>query len=231
MCGLGARRNCEELILSGKVCINGEQVSDLGRKINIIADAVTVRGASVKPIDKDIHIALNKPRGIVVSRRGFPGTKTVFDLLPAFPANLNYAGRLDQDSEGLLILSTNGDLLNKLTHPRYSYHKIYLATLSRELTPGEITTFRNGMDIGEDEKTAPAQIDRLETVEGGYRIILHEGKNRQIRRMVESFGVRVRRLTRVAMGPINIGNLKSGAWRPLTETELGKIKRDLRIKI
>ncbi|MBL8029611.1 MAG: rRNA pseudouridine synthase [Fibrobacteres bacterium] len=230
LCGFGARRVCEEMVSAGRVTVNGEIVRDLGRRIISGKDEVLVSGKTATPIEEHLYIIVHKPRGYVVSHRGFPDQKTVFELLPKFPKNLNYVGRLDEESEGLLIMSTNGDFINKMTHPRYGYGKVYLVTVTRALSGSELNSFRTGMEIDEGERTIPAQIEPLEGRASAYRVILHEGKNRQIRRMMKVFGIGVIRLTRVAMGPVNLGNLECGSWRKLTTSELGKIKRDLKLK-
>ncbi|MFH0919982.1 MAG: pseudouridine synthase [Fibrobacterota bacterium] len=226
-CGLGSRRECEGLVRHGVVTLNGTVVKDLATRVNPEKDTVLVRGTPVRLLDTQIYILLNKPTGVVVSRKGY-SEKTVFDLLPGFPANLSYAGRLDADSEGLLLLTTNGELINRLAHPRYEMSKVYLVTLDRPLTKESIEKFRRGVAL-EDGTTLPAQIDRISPTAPDYRIILREGRNRQIRRMAEALGVRVVRLTRVAFGPFTLGNLKSGAFRHLSKNETGKLKRNLKL--
>ncbi|OGJ90867.1 MAG: hypothetical protein A2268_09495 [Candidatus Raymondbacteria bacterium RifOxyA12_full_50_37] len=226
-CGLGARRQCERFIVHGLVQINGQTVTELATKVDPETDSVTLRGKDLKPITSSIHLILNKPAGYVVSCKGF-GEKTVFDLLKGMPATLRYAGRLDKESEGLLFFSTNGELVNMLTHPRYNMGKIYLVTLDRTLNRKELDIFRKGVPL-DDELTMPAQIDPLSDTQQCYRVIIHEGKNRQIRRMMQYIGSQVLRLQRVAFGPLHLGNLPTGAFRKLNKNEIYKLKRNLNL--
>ena len=227
-CGLGSRRACEKYINSGRVTVNGVIVTALSFQVNPDKDNVLIDGQPASILEKEHNIILNKPKGYIVSREA-QGGKSVFDLLKGFPKNLQYAGRLDADSEGLLFLSTNGEIILRLTHPRYKTSKIYLVTTDRLLTEEALSHFRKGVAL-DDGTTQPAQIDLIRDAPPGYRIILHEGRNRQIRRMMEALGYKVFRLTRVAFGLLNLGNLKRGDFRPLTDNELWKLKRNLKIK-
>ena len=227
-CGLGARRNCEKFITQGRVTVNGTVVTALSFQVDTEMDKVEVDGKAVAPLEKEFNIILNKPKGYVVSREA-QGGKSVFELLKGFPKNLQYAGRLDADSEGLLFLSTNGDIIQALTHPRYKVSKIYLVTTDRPLSESALAAFRKGVGL-DDGPTQPAQIDPIRPMPPGYRIILHEGRNRQIRRMMDALGYRVYRLTRVAFGLLTLGSLKRGDFRSLSENELWKLKRNLKIK-
>jgi pseudouridine synthase len=228
MCGLGSRRSCERYVRGRKVSVNDVTVTDLSFKIDPDLDTVALDGKPVRPAEKEFYLLLNKPRGYVVSRDA-QGGKSVFQLLKGFPKNLQYAGRLDADSEGLLFLTTNGEMIQRLTHPSHQASKIYLATLDRKLEEKDMAAFRNGLPL-EEGPTLPAQIDLIREIPPGYRVILREGRNRQIRRMMEALGRRVCRLTRVAFGPLNLGKLKSGDYRPLTKNEIWKLKRNLRLK-
>lgn len=228
-CGLGSRRECEKYVLGGRVSKNGRTIVSLSEKIDIETDKVSLNGKPIQPVEKQWYIMLNKPAGYVVSREG-QNQKSVFDLLPGLPKNLAYAGRLDTDSEGLLFLTTNGDLINRLAHPRYGISKVYLVTTDRLLSEAEMRRFRQGLPL-EEGMTSPAQIDCIDRERRRYRIILTEGRNRQIRRMMECLFARVKDLTRVAFGLLTLGNLKQGAWRHLTRNELWKLKRDLGIAL
>ncbi|OGS33925.1 MAG: hypothetical protein A2293_02480 [Elusimicrobia bacterium RIFOXYB2_FULL_49_7] len=229
LCGLGSRRECESIVLEGRVAVNGTQVETLSFKVDREKDSVSVNGTKVKPSEEHLYIMLNKPPGYVVSRDG-EGLKSVYELLTGQPKNLAYAGRLDTASEGLLLFSTNGEFINRLTHPRYGFSKIYLVTVDSPLSEAARQTFRRGIRL-EEGMTLPAQIEAIAPGGTQYRIILHEGKNRQIRRMMEALGVKVLRIRRVAYGNLTLGNLKSGLFRHLTENELRKLKRDLKLPL
>jgi len=228
-CGLGARRSCEKIILAGRVAVNGNTTHDLATRVDPEQDVVFVDDKQVEPIQEEVTLLFNKPRGYVVSREDEGEHKNIFQILKGFPRNLNYAGRLDAFSEGLLLLSTNGELINRLTHPRYKVTKVYLVTTERRLTPAELTQFRTGIEL-EEGVTLEAHIDALDPVKPEYRIILSEGRNRQIRRMLESLGTHAKTIRRVAYGPLLLGNLKPGDYRSITSNEWFKLKRNLKLK-
>jgi pseudouridine synthase len=227
MCGLGSRRSCEKYVVQGKVKINGKAVTSLAQKVDPEKDRINVKGNILKPREKHVHLILNKPRGYVVSRKRY-NKKNVFDLIRGFPKDLTYAGRLDIESEGLLFLSTHKDIVERLTHPKHKVSKIYIVGTDRELTGRQLVSFRKGIPL-EDGMTRPAQIDSIKQKPPLYRIILTEGRKRQIREMMTYLGVSVETLVRVALGPLKLGNLHSGTFRHLTDNELGKLKRDLGI--
>lgn len=227
-CGLGSRRSCERFIRNQRVKVNGVLIDSLAHQVNPSQDTVTVDDAPVNIPDKEHHLILNKPAGYIVSRDA-QGGRSVFELLKGFPQNLQYAGRLDAESEGLLFFSTNGEIILRLTHPRYKTGKIYLVTTDQVLSEKALDLFRKGVTL-EDGITQPAQIDALPASTREYRIILHEGRNRQIRRMMDVLGYKVRKLKRITFGPLNLGHLKCGHFRPLTENELWKLKRNLKLK-
>ena len=228
MSGLGSRRSCEKYIRGRKVSVNNSIITDLSFKIDPDKDAVLLDGKPIRPLEKEVYLLLNKPKGYVVSRDA-QGGRSVFELLKGFPKNLQYAGRLDSDSEGLLFLTTNGEMIQRLTHPSHKESKIYLVTVDSLLTLEALAAFRRGLQL-EEGVTQPAQIDLLHDKPPAYRIILREGRNRQVRRMMEKLGHRVFRLTRVAFGPLNLGKLKSGDYRQLTKNEVWKLKRNLKMR-
>lgn len=228
MSGLGARRSCERFIRSGRIRVNGAAVSDLGTRVDPEKDKIELDGKPVLLQDKPCHLILNKPEGYVVSRNP-QGGRSVFDLLTGLPRNLNPAGRLDADSRGLLFLSTDGELLNRLSHPRFHVSKIYIVRTRTPLSAQALSTFRNGITL-DDGPTQPAQIESADGSPCTYRIILTEGRNRQIRRMMEALNSPVTTLTRVAFGPLRLGRLKAGNWRHLTRNEMWKLKRNMNLK-
>ncbi|MDU5111566.1 MAG: pseudouridine synthase [Clostridium sp.] len=223
-CGVASRRKCEEIILSGEVKINDNIVSELGVKINPEKDTVTYKGNIIKPEEKKLYIMLNKPEGYITSVKDEKGRKTILDLVKV-EERIYPIGRLDYDSSGLILLTNDGDIYNKIIHPRVNIGKKYIATCRGEFSKEEIRRFESGVDIG-GYITAEAKMTLLDiekkknSVNSVVEIIIHEGKNRQIRRMCEALGHEVLSLKRVEVGNIKLGYLKKGQWRDLTEEEL-----------
>lgn len=219
-CGVASRRKCEEYIVSGKVKVNGVIVSELGTKVDSDKDIVQFEDRIIKLEEKKIYIMLNKPEGYITSVKDEKGRKTVIDLV-----NVNERiypiGRLDYDSSGLLLLTNDGEIYNKIIHPRVKIVKKYIAVVKGELSKTELTKFTKGIDIG-DYVTAPATIKVISFKEGTstLEIGIHEGKNRQIRRMCSAIGHEVLALKRVAIGEIKLEYLKRAEYRELTEKEL-----------
>lgn len=219
-CGVASRRKCEEIILSGKVKVNGNIICELGSKVDVNNDVVEYNGKIIKPEENKVYIMLNKPEGYITSVKDEKNRKTVIDLV-----NINERiypiGRLDYDSSGLLLLTNDGDIYNKIIHPRVKIVKRYIAVVKGEFNKSEIDKFKKGIDIG-GYITAPASIkiikfeDNKTTVEIG----IHEGKNRQIRKMCSALGHDVIALKRIAIGEIKLGYLKRGEYRNLTKEEL-----------
>ena len=223
-CGVASRRKCEEIILSGEVSINDKIVSELGVKINPEKDIVTYKGNIIKPEEKKLYIMLNKPEGYITSVKDEKGRKTILDLVKV-EERIYPIGRLDYDSSGLILLTNDGDIYNKIIHPRVNIGKKYIATCRGEFSKEEIKRFENGIDIGgyitADAKMTLLDIEKKNnSVNSVVEIIIHEGKNRQIRRMCEALGHEVLSLKRVEVGNIKLGYLKKGQWRDLTEEEL-----------
>jgi len=220
-CGVASRRKAEELIGHGKVTVNGQLVDQFGTKIDPAKDKVEVDGVPVRPASKKIYLKLNKPRGIVsscVSQRGEP---TICDLIKDVEERLYPVGRLDQASEGLMILTNDGELANRLMHPRYEHEKEYLVTCRLAATGYQLQQLQKGIVI-EGEKTLPAKITLLALKE--FSIVLREGKKRQIRLMMEAVGNKVVTLKRVRIKNIQLGDLKPGQYRPLTADELKNLR-------
>jgi 23S rRNA pseudouridine2605 synthase len=216
-CGLASRRKAEELIAAGKVAVNGKIVDRLGTKIDPAKDKVEVDGAPVRPVSKKIYLKLNKPRGIVSSCVSQRGESTICDLIKEIDERLYPVGRLDQASEGLMILTNDGELANRLMHPRYEHEKEYLVTCRLAVTGYQLKQLQTGIVI-EGARTLPARITLLGLKE--FSIVLREGKKRQIRLMMEAVGNKVVTLKRVRIKNIMLGDLKPGQYRPLTAEEL-----------
>ena len=210
--GYGSRRVCEDLIAEGRVTVNGE-VAVLGRRIDADADVVEVDGHLVPVRPGLVHYLLNKPAGVVTTARDTHGRPTVVDLVPGEP-RVFPVGRLDADTEGLLLLTNDGDLAHRLTHPSFGVDKEYLAHVAGEPSAATLRRLRQGVDL-DDGPTAPAKVSQ--PAPGVLRITIHEGRNRQVRRMCEAVGHPVERLVRVRIGSLRDQRLKPGQWRPLVD--------------
>ncbi len=222
-CGIASRRKCEELILSGKVKVNGVVVTELGVKVNGNKDKIEYNEKIIKPEEKKVYILLNKPEGYITSVKDEKNRKTVLDIVKV-EERIYPIGRLDYDSSGLLLLTNDGDIYNKIIHPRVEITKKYIAVVQGEFKKQELEKFKKGVDIG-GYITAKAEIKVLKyeddktTVEIG----IHEGKNRQIRKMCAALNHNVLALKRISIGKIKLGNLKRGEYRNLTREELNYI--------
>jgi 23S rRNA pseudouridine2605 synthase len=213
--GVGSRRVCEELIVAGRVTVNGE-IPVLGRRVDPSVDRVELDGVPL-PIQADlVHYLVNKPAGVVSTVGDTHDRPTVVSLVPPEP-RVFPVGRLDMDSEGLLILTNDGELTHRLTHPSFGVPKEYLVQVEGAPTSGEVRRLRQGVDL-EDGPTAPARVAVV--APGLLRIVIHEGRNRQVRRMCESVGHRVLRLVRTRIGPVTDPSLGPGSYRPLTFDEV-----------
>ncbi|MFH1347653.1 MAG: pseudouridine synthase [Candidatus Margulisiibacteriota bacterium] len=214
-CGIASRRKAEELIVSGKVKVNGRVIAKLGTKIDPSSDKIVVNGKPLKQKEEKIYIKLNKPRG-VVSACTDTREKTVIDLVKDVPYRLFPIGRLDKESEGLMILTNDGELANRLMHPRYEHEKEYEVSVQFPIFYVQMDRLKEGVDI-EGKKTLPAKVKQVGSRK--FHIILKEGKKRQIRKMVEEAGNRVVRLKRIRIKNIKLGNLAVGKYTYLTEDE------------
>jgi len=218
--GFGSRRVCEDLIAEGRVTVNGT-VAPLGRRVDVEVDHVEVDGAHIAVQDGLVHYLLNKPRGVVSTASDPEGRPTVVGLVPAEP-RVYPVGRLDTDTEGLLLLTNDGDLTHRLTHPSFGVEKEYLAEVDGTPSRAALRMLREGVEL-EDGVTAPAKVALGHP--NLLRITIHEGRNRQIRRMCEAVGHPVLRLVRTRIGPLTDRRLGPGAWRPLTQGELRALER------
>lgn len=219
--GYGSRRVCEELIAAGRVTVNGE-VAVLGRRVDISIDVVCVDGVPVGVLPGLVYYVVNKPAGVVTTSSDTHGRPTVLELVPAEPRVFS-VGRLDMDTTGLLILTNDGQFAQHLSHPRHGVEKEYMAEVecsSKGVSQGAIRQLREGVHL-DDGWTAPAQVSQPEP--GVLRIVIHEGRNRQVRRMCEAVGHPVRQLVRTRIGPLRDTRLAPGSFRKLSLQEVRQI--------
>ena len=219
--GVASRRASEQLMLEGRVTVNGATVRELGTKADPAHDDIRVDGRRIKVADRRRYLLLNKPRGYVSTRSDPERRPTVIDLLQGIHEYVYPVGRLDYDSEGLLILTNDGDLAARLTHPRHGVARVYEARVLGVPDDHDVDRLQRGVVI-DGRKTGRADIKVLGP--GHLRVTVREGRNRQVRRMCEAIGHPVTRLTRVAIGPITDGRLKPGLWRELTDVEVKKLR-------
>ena len=218
--GLGSRRACEELVAAGRVTVNGE-VAALGRRVDPEADRVAVDGVPVSVKPGLVHYLLNKPRGVVSTADDPQGRPKVVDLVPAEP-RVFPVGRLDADTEGLLLLTNDGELTHRLTHPSYGLEKEYLAEVEGNPRREALRRLRTGVEL-EDGVTAPARASLL--APNVVRLVITEGRNRQVRRMCAAVGHPVRRLVRTRIGPLADRRLPPGRWRRLAPGEVRALEQ------
>ena len=219
--GFGSRRVCEDLIAEGRVTVNGE-VAILGRRVDVSHDEVCVDDHAIGVAPGLVYYLLNKPEGVVSTASDTHGRETVIDLVPD-DVRVHPVGRLDKDTSGLIILTNDGALTQVVTHPSRGVEKEYLAEVecgSEGVKNGSIRRLRDGVEL-EDGMTSPAEISQPSA--GVLRIVIHEGRNRQVRRMCEAVGHPVRRLVRVRIGPISDTSLRPGEWRELTLDEVRRL--------
>jgi len=231
--GVGSRRKCEELISEGRVTVNGKVVDRLGMKVDPQKSEIRVDGKLVTLPDRNYYILLNKPAGYTSTKFDPFAKKTVLELVADVSANLHTVGRLDVDTEGLIILTNDGDLTYQLTHPSHEIGKTYVATVRGKVDEDDLDRLRTGIQL-EDGVTAPAKAKLLNVSPDGRRstveLTIHEGKKRQVRRMFNAIGHRVEHLIRTKIGSISIGNLKAGEWRYLTDDEVKRLKESAQPK-
>jgi pseudouridine synthase len=217
--GIASRRKAEKIILAGRVAVNGIIVTELGAKATL-RDKISVDGVSLSA-EKKLYIALHKPEGVLTTVSDPHGRPTVMDFVPD-NARLFPVGRLDFDTSGLLLLTNDGDWANNLTHPKFEIEKTYIAQLRGEPSPDKLETFRTGIKI-DGKLTAPCEIIcKREKYTTEACIVIHEGRNRQVRKMCDAIGHPVISLKRVSVGKIKLGDLQIGKWRHLTEDEANR---------
>jgi 23S rRNA pseudouridine2605 synthase len=225
--GLGSRRSCEEFIQAGRVQVNG-QVAKIGQKADPAKDKITLDGKLVATKVEFVYIALHKPRNVLSTVAPEPGDnrKTLRDLVDV-PDRVYPIGRLDFDSEGLMLMTNDGDLANKLTHPRYGHEKEYRVLLARRPDDKQLQTWSRGVVLEDGHKTAPAQVRFASTAGKGawVRVVMGEGRKRQIREIGSLLGLPVVRILRVRIGTLRLGSLKPRQWRYLSTQEIVDLKR------
>jgi 23S rRNA pseudouridine2605 synthase len=227
--GVASRREGEKLIAQGKVTING-QLAELGSKADPDVDEIRVGGKRIRFSEQHHYLALHKPAGYISSRSDPDGRPTVMDLIPSRLRKTVYpVGRLDLDSEGLLFLFDDGDLANELIHPRYEVPKRYQALVAGNVGDSTLSRLRKGIAL-EDGMTAPAHVRVLDRLAAAtvLELAIHEGRKRQVRRMLESVGHPVQRLVRVAIGGVELGTLQPGKYRELTEQEVARLRQGVK---
>lgn len=224
-CGVASRRKCEKYILQGKVKVNGKVITELGTKIIPSKDEVEFEGQKIKNEEKHVYILLNKPIGYVTTTKDQFGRDDVLNLVKV-KERIVPVGRLDMYTSGALILTNDGDFVYKVTHPKHEINKTYTVTLKEIITKDEVQKLQQGVDIG-DYITKPAKVKILKTDEekqtSRLEIVIHEGKNRQVRRMCEAVGKKVLALHRTKIGEISVKNLPLGKWRNLRKEEIKKL--------
>ncbi len=218
--GFGSRRACEELIEAGRVTVNGE-VAELGRRVDPASDRVEVDGIPAGVLPGLVYYLLNKPAGFVTTAADPQGRRTVLDLVPSSP-RVFPVGRLDVSTEGLILLTNDGDLAQRIAHPSHGMAKEYFVEVEGSLSPGDIRRLREGVEL-EDGMTRPAKV--AASGPNLLRITLHEGRKRQVRRMLDAVGHPVRRLVRTRIGPLTDRRLKPGEWRHLAPGEVLVLSR------
>ena len=225
-CGVASRRGSEEIIKSGRVAVNGETVAEMGVKVEEDRDVVTVDGEEVRPARKLVYIMLNKPAGFVTTVSDDKERDTVMDLVSDIPDRIYPVGRLDYETEGLLLLTNDGDLTYRITHPKNNVEKTYIAEVTGKIDMQTITRLRNGVVV-DGRRTAPAEVSVLGATQLGTKIenTIHEGRNRQVRKMFEATGCIVKRLKRTREAGLALGHLPLGKWRRLSESEVNMLKK------
>jgi 23S rRNA pseudouridine2605 synthase len=217
--GFGSRRECEKFIRAGRVTVDGK-TAELGMSVEPALVQIRVDGSPITLPEEHVYIVMNKPPQVLSSLRSQGGFPTVVDLVQV-DRRVYPVGRLDLESEGLILLTDDGELTNRLTHPRYEHEKEYIVLLDRRPSRAEVTAWRNGVHLRDGEKTKPAKVSVVDAEAGQprVRVVMKEGRKRQIRETAQSLGLQVKRLIRVRMGPLSLGNLEVGEWRHATPQE------------
>ncbi len=222
--GVASRRRCEELMLAGEVEVDGEVVTRLGTKIDPRTAEVRVSGRLLPPLSDHVYLVLHKPRGVVSTMSDPEGRRSLADVVADRPERLFHVGRLDTDTSGLLLLTNDGDFAHAMAHPSFEVEKTYVAEVEGELFPRVVKQLLAGVELDD----GPVTVSRARIVESTraksiVELVIHEGRNRIVRRLLEHVGHPVRRLSRIRIGPVALGQLKPGELRELTNDELGEL--------
>lgn len=227
--GVASRRHCEELIVQGKVQVNGQVVRELGTRVDPVCDRIVVNGRPIR-LEQHVYLLLNKPTGVITSVSDPRGRRVVTDLLKGQKERVYPVGRLDFNTSGLLLLTNDGELANKLAHPSYEIDKVYRAWVKGVPAPDKLAKLANGIML-EDGMTAPGEARMVKKSTGNEKalleIIIHEGRNRQVRRMCAAIGHPVLELERIRLGFLTLEGLSTGQYRPLTSDEVERLKKGL----
>ncbi len=230
LAGITSRRHAEDLIVAGQVTVNGKVVTELGTKADPEDDHIKVRGRLINPLlskREKTYLLLNKPKGYLTSMADPEGRPLVTELIPASRGRLHPVGRLDFNTEGLLLLTNDGDFTDHITAARNRIEKVYEVKVKGEPPESAINRLRRGVELEDGERTAPAAIRRVEETRTNawFQVVLHQGRNQQIRRMFDAIGHSVLKLQRVAIGPLRDEKLTPGSWRPLTASEVKRLMK------
>lgn len=222
--GVASRRKCEELMLDGRVEVDGEVVTRLGTKVDPRTAVVRVDGRRLPPMSPHVHLVVNKPRGVVSTMSDPEGRRTLADLVADRPERLFHVGRLDTDTEGLILLTNDGDFAHRMAHPSFEVDKTYVAEVDGVVSRGTLRRLRDGVEL----EDGPVQVSSAKVVSSTaersiVELVIHEGRNRIVRRLLEHVGHPVRRLTRTRFGPVDLTGLAPGQIRELTGAELGTL--------
>ncbi len=230
-CGVASRRGADKLIAEGKVTVNGAAVTTMGPDVDEYKDDVRIDGKAIKPQTDGVYVMLNKPAGYICSCADDRGRKTVLDLIEGVGGRVFPVGRLDYDTEGLLILTSDGDFAYRCTHPKHEINKKYYAEVEGALDAKAVSELRRGVMV-DGRRTSKAEVDMLESKDGYAKlhVAIHEGRNRQVKKMFEAVGCKVTYLKRIAIGELELGGLAPGTWRDLEDSDfirLGVMKSSI----
>jgi 23S rRNA pseudouridine2605 synthase len=222
--GVASRRKCEELMLDGLVEVDGEVVTRLGTKVDPRTAVIRVDGKRLPPVSEKVYLVLNKPRGVVSTMSDPEGRRTLGDLVADRPERLFHVGRLDTDTSGLILLTNDGDFAQRMAHPSYEVDKTYVAEVEGEVYRRTIKQLLEGVTLEDGPVTVrTARVVQATEAKSIVELVIHEGRNRIVRRLLDHVGHPVRRLTRTAIGPVQLGKLPVGEMRDLSRAELGEL--------
>ena len=224
-CGVASRRTAEKMISGGRVRVNGELIDFMGFIVDPDNDVVEVDGIIIKSETKKYYIMLNKPKNYVTTVNDEFDRPTVMELVRDINARIYPVGRLDFDTSGLLLMTNDGDFANHVSHPGHAVNKTYIARIDRPLSDLQLSMLRKGIEI-DTGMTAPAKAENVKSTKYGFevKITIHEGRNRQVRKMLDAVGAKVMGLKRISVGSVTLGNLPEGKWRPLSAAEINKLR-------